>query len=120
MKIPFLTTKEFHPNFPIIPLFATEEDAVLLLSRHGTVSEEDPESDKTIAQKLLVAESKETRITVGIWSGRVRFTNYLTDLFNSTDDLKGRKLGWFVKYYGGKKEFSEPNNTGYILYASEI
>ena len=118
MKIPFFKPKEFQPNFPIIPLFATEEEAILLLRQHGTVSEEDPESDKTIAHKLLVAESKETRIAVGIWNGRVRFTNYLTDLFNSTDDLKGRKLGWFVKYYGGDQEFSEPNDTGYMIFWS--
>jgi len=50
-----------------------------------------------------MAESKGTRISVGIWNGRVRFTNYLSKVFNASDDLKAKKLGWFVKYTAASK-----------------
>ncbi len=116
MKFPFFRPKKFSPNFPIIPLFATEEDARNLLSQHATVTEEDPDNDKGIAQKLLVAQTDETRIAAGIWNGRVRFTNYLTDLFNKNDTLKGRKLAWFVDYYGGKEQFDELRDTGHMIF----
>jgi hypothetical protein len=112
----FSKAKQFQPDFPIIPLYATEEEARQLLSQFASVAEEEPESDRTIAQKLLVAERAETRIAVGIWHGRVRFTNYLTQRFNQNDKMKGRKLGWFVNYYGGWEEFEEPNDTGYMLF----
>ncbi len=108
MRLPFFKPNRFEPDFPIIPLFTTEEEARQLLNQHAEVEEEGPESDSTIAQKLLVAQTPETRITAGIWDGRVRFTNYLTEHFNKNDNLKGKKLGWFVEYYGGSQEFEEP------------
>jgi len=86
------------------------------LSQYAPVSEEDPESDRTLAHKLLDGANDETRISVGIWDGRVRFTNYRTERFNHNDDLKGRKLSWFVDYYGGSGEFEEPMDTGYMLF----
>lgn len=116
MRLPFFNTEKFEPDFPIIPLFATEEEANNLLQQHGEVIAEDPENDSAISQKLLVAETEETRIAVGIWDGRVRFTNYLTEQFNANDDLKAQKLGWFVEYYGGAEEFDEPNDTGYMVF----
>lgn len=116
MQLPFYKPKRFEPDFPIIPLFATEEEAIELLRQHAEVTEEEPKNDSSIAQKLLTARTDETRITVGIWNGRVRFTNYLTDRFNKNDDLKGKKLGWFVEYYGGAQEFDEPNDTGYMIF----
>lgn len=116
MRIPFIKRKQFEPDFPIIPLFATEEEATHLLQQHADVMVEDPANDSAISQKLLVAESKETRIAVGIWDGRVRFANYLTEQFNANDDLKAKKLGWFVEYYGGAKEFDEPFDTGYMVF----
>ena len=116
MPLPFFKPKRFEPDFPIIPLLATEEGARRLLSQHAEVEEEDPESDSTIAHKLLVAQTPETRIAVGIWDGRARFTNYLTEHFNKNDNLKGKKLGWFVDYYGGTQEFEEPNDTGYMIF----
>lgn len=116
MQFSFFKPKSFEPDFPIIPLYTTEEEAQTLLSQYSTVSEEDPESDRTIAQKLLVATNAETRISVGIWNGRVRFVNYRTELFNKNDKLKERKLGWFIDYYGGSDEFEEPMNTGYMIF----
>jgi hypothetical protein len=116
MRLPFFKPKNFEPDFPIIPLYATEDEARKLLSRYSAVSEEDPGSDRTIAQKLLVAANDETRISIGIWDGRVRFTNYLTERFNQNDELKGRKLSWFVDYYGGPGEFGEPMDTGYMVF----
>lgn len=116
MRLPFFKSKKFEPDFPIIPLYCKEDEARALLSRHAVVVEEEPESDRTIAQKLLVAENQETRISVGIWDGRVRFTNYRTETFNQTDDLKALKLGWFVDYYGGLSEFGEPRDTGYMIF----
>ncbi|MES2709866.1 MAG: hypothetical protein V4726_24935 [Verrucomicrobiota bacterium] len=112
----FSKPRGFEPDFPIIPLYATEDEARELLRQFSTVTEEDPESDRTIAQKLLVAETEVTRIAVGIWNGRVRFTNYLTGRFNQTDEMKGRKLGWFVDYYGGRAEFDSPNDTGHMIF----
>jgi len=116
MRLPFFKPKRFEPDFPIIPLFATEEEAIELLRQHAEVTEEDPENDSTIAQKLLTAQTNETRITAGIWNGRVRYTNYLTEHFNQNDDLKGKKLGWFVEHYGGAQEFDDPNDTGYMIF----
>ena len=116
MRLPFFKPKKFEPDFPIIPLFATEEEANNLLQQHAEVMVEDPENDSGISQKLLVAETEETRIAVGIWDGRVRFTNYLTEQFNANDDLKAKKLGWFVDHYGGAKEFDEPNDTGFMVF----
>ena len=116
MRLPFFKSKKFEPDFPIIPLFATQEEAIRLLNQVSEVLEVDPENDKTISQKLLVAQADETQITAGIWDGRVRFTNYLTEQFNANDDLKGKKLRWFVDYYGGAQEFDEPNDTGYMIF----
>lgn len=116
MRLPFFKPKRFEPDFPIIPLFATEEEAFRLLSAYSKVTEESPGNDSAIARKLLVAKTHETRISVGIWDGRVRYANYLTERFNQTDDLKGRKLGWFVDHYGGPQEFDEPNDTGYMIF----
>ena len=116
MRLPFFKPKDFEPDFPIIPLYATEDEARNLLGQYSVVSEEDPESDRTIAQKLLVAANDETRISIGIWDGRVRFTNYLTERFNQSDELKGRKLSWFVDYYGGSGEIAEPMDTGYMIF----
>ena len=116
MRFPFFRSKKFTPNFPIVPLGITEEEARRILSEHGDVQQEDPESDKTLAQYLLVASTEETRISAGIWNGRVRFTNYRTSLFNGTDEEKGQKLRWFVDYYGGVKEFTEPKNTGFMIF----
>jgi hypothetical protein len=116
MPYPFFKPKSLEPDFPIIPLYATEGEARTLLSRYSAVSEEDPESDRAIAQKLLVAATEETRISVGIWDGRVRFANYRTERFNKNDELKGRKLSWFVDYYGGAVEFGEPMDTGYMIF----
>lgn len=116
MRFPFFKPKRFEPDFPIIPLYAREDEARELLSQHAAVSEEDPESDRTIAQKVLVARTDETRIWVGIWNGRVRFTNYLTERFNRTDRQKAEKLIWFVNHYGSADEFEEPNNTGYMIF----
>ena len=108
MRFPFFGRRHFKPDFPIIPLYATENEARRLLSGLSAVSEEPPESDRTIAQKLLVAANRETRIAVGIWDGRVRFTNYLTERFNQTDELKGRKLTWFVDHYGAPPSLGSP------------
>jgi hypothetical protein len=116
MKIPFLRSKAFRPNFPIIPLNADETEARGLLSRHADVRREGPENDHTIAQAVLVAETEETRISVGIWDARVRFVNYLTSHFNDSDELKRRKLHWFVDYYGGIREFTEPKDTGFMIF----
>ena len=116
MRLPFLKQKRFEPDFPIIPLYAAEEEARQLLGQHAEVKEEDPDTDAEIAQKILEANTTETRSSVGIWDGRVRFTNYLTDHFNKNDELKGRKLGWFVEYYGGDDEFDEPADTGYMIF----
>lgn len=112
----FSKPKVFQPDFPIIQLFSIEDDARNMLSQFSQVSEEEPDTDRTIAQKLLVAETEQTRITVGIWNGRVRFTNYLTQQFNHSDELKGKKLSWFVNYYGGLSEFDSPNDTGYTIF----
>lgn len=112
----FSKPKRFEPDFPIIPLYATEDEARKLLSQFSSFTEEEPESDRTIAQKLLVARTVGTRIAVGIWDGRVRFTNYLTEHFNQNDEMRGAKLGWFVNYYGGRAEFEEPNDTGYMIF----
>lgn len=49
----------------------------------------------------LVAERDKARIAVGICDGRVRFTNHLTERFNQNNELKGRKLEWFIDYYAG-------------------
>jgi hypothetical protein len=65
---------------------------------------------------MLVAQNDDARIDVGLWDGRVRFTNYLTNRFNESDALKGKKLGWFVDYYGGVTEFDEPADTGYMIF----
>jgi hypothetical protein len=116
MNFSFFKPKPFEPNFPIIPLYATEEEAQRLLEQHAPVAIKDPESDSTIAQKLLVAATEETRISVGIWNGRVRFTNYLTAQFNDTDKERGRKLAWFVKQYGGEGEFDKPWDTPYMVF----
>ncbi|MDX1680871.1 MAG: hypothetical protein R3242_09090 [Akkermansiaceae bacterium] len=116
MRFPLFKPKRFEPDFPIIPLYSTEDEARSLLEQHAEVDEEDPETDSAIAQKLLVAEKQETRITVGIWNGRVRFTNYLTESFNKNDKLKARKLAWFVDCYGGSDEFDEPADTGYMIF----
>jgi len=116
MRIPFFKPKRFEPDFPIIPLYATEDEARRLLEQYGEVTEEGPGNDKSIAQKLLVAITSETRITAGIWDGHVRYANYLTRKFNQNDDLKGRKLGWFIDYYGGTDEFDKPQNTGYMIF----
>lgn len=116
MRFAFFRSNKFSPNFPIVPLSVSEEEARRILSQHGDVQEEDPESDKTIAQYLLVASTEETRISAGIWNGRVRFTNYRTSLFNDTDEEKGQKLRWFVDYYGGVSEFTEPKDTGHMIF----
>ena len=116
MRFPFFKSKRFEPDFPIVALFSTEEDARSLLSTYAEVTEEGPGSDETIAKKLLVAQTEQTRVSVGIWDGRVRFANYLTSQFNQTDDLKGRKLGWFIDYYGGAEEFDTPKNTGFMIF----
>ena len=116
MRFPFFKPKSFEPDFPIVPLYVTEDEARNLLSQVSAVSEEDPETDRTIAQKLLVAANGHARIVVGIWDGRVRFTNYLTQRFNQNVELKGRKLGWFVDYYGGSGEFQKPMDTGYMIF----
>lgn len=116
MRFPFFRPKRFSPSFPIVPLNVGEEEAQRLLRDHAEVRKEDPESDATIAQHLLVAETEDTRISVGIWDGRVRFTNYLTNLFNDTDEQKGQKLRWFVDYYGGKSEFTDPMDTGFMIF----
>lgn len=116
MRLPFFKPKRFEPDFPIIPLFATEDEAFRLLSQHAAVTQEEPGNDKAIAQKLLVAKTDETRISVGIWDGRVRYANYLTERFNQNDDLKGKKLGWFVDHYGGPQEFDQPNDTGFMIF----
>jgi hypothetical protein len=106
----------FQPSFPIIPLYATENEARQLLEQLGPVSVEEPEGDQRISQRVLVATNPETRIDVGIWNGLVRFTNYLTDQFNRTERQRSRKLNWFLDQLGGKEEFEEPNNTGYMLF----
>ena len=116
MSFSLFKPKRFEPDFAIIPLYSKEEEARDLLGQHAEVNEEDPGNDVTIAQKLLVAKTQETRITAGIWDGRVRFTNYLTEKFNNNDKLKGLKLGWFVDYYGGSDEFDEPADTGYMIF----
>jgi hypothetical protein len=117
MRWPFSKPKNFSPNFPIVPLSTSEEEAHRILSRHAAVEkEEEPEGDNAIAQYVLSATTKETRISAGIWNGRVRYTNYRTSLFNDTDEQKGRKLRWFVDYYGGVDEFTEPKNTGHMIF----
>ncbi len=116
MKFSFFKPKPFAPDFPIIPLHASEDEARHLLEQHAPVATEDAGNDHAIAQKVLVAATGQTRISVGIWNGRVRFTNYLTRLFNETDKLKGLKLAWFVDYYGGQGEFNEPMDTGHMIF----
>ena len=116
MRLPFLKPKRFEPGFPIIPLYSTEEEARALLSQHAEVMEEDTEEGSPIAQRMLVAQNDDARIDVGLWDGRVRYTDYLTERFNENDNLKGKKLGWFVDYYGGADEFDEPADTGYMIF----
>lgn len=116
MNFPFFRPKPFEPSFPIIPLYATEGEARQILEQHAPVSEEDPESDRTIAQKVLVAATEETRLAVGIWDGRVRFVNYLTAQYNDTAKRQGRKLAWFVNHYGGQQEFDKPWDTPYMVF----
>lgn len=111
-----LKPRPFQPSFPIIPLHATEDEARQMLEQLGPVSVEEPGSDARIGQHVLVASNSETRIDVGIWNGRVRFTNYLTDKFNRTDSQRSRKLTWFLDQLGGKDEFEKPNDTGYMLF----
>lgn len=108
--------RPFQPRFPIIPLYATEDEARELLEQLGPVSVEDAEDESKISQHLLVATNSDTRIDVGIWNGRVRFTNYLTGQFNRTDRQRSRKLNWFLDQLGGNEEFEEPNDTGYMLF----
>ncbi|MEO0965582.1 MAG: hypothetical protein AAFY08_10725 [Planctomycetota bacterium] len=112
----FFKREVFEPNFPIVPLYALEQDAQQVLSSYASVAREDPGNDSTIANYLLVAEDEETRIAVGIWDGRVRFTNYLTSQFDQTESQRGDKLRWFVDYYGGLDEFDEPADTGHMLW----
>lgn len=116
MGFSFFKPRRFNPDFPIIPLYATEDEALELLGRHGMVWEEEPENDRSSAQKLLVTENADTRIAVGIWDGRVRFVNYRTEQANADDKQKLRKLQWFVDYYGGSEEFDDPRNTGYMIF----
>ncbi|WP_038161015.1 hypothetical protein [Verrucomicrobium sp. BvORR106] len=111
-----LKPRPFKPNVPIIPLYATEDEARRLLEQWSPVSVEEPEDESRTSQRVLVASNSETRIDVGIWNGRVRFTNYLTDQFNRTDRQRSRKLNWFLDQLGGKEEFEEPNDTGYMLF----
>ncbi len=106
----------FEPDFPIIPLYIPEEEARALLGRFARVKTEGPGSDRAIAQKVLAAEAGGTRLAIGIWEGRVRFTNYLTPRFNANDREKGKKLGWFLRYYGGRAEFGEPFDTGHMIF----
>jgi len=108
--------KRFEPNFPLVELYSTEAQAREILEVFAPVREEDPETDRTIAQKVLVAENDETRIHIGIWDGRVRFTNYLTQQFDETDKLRNKKLFWFIDRYGGFSEFGQPMDTGYMLF----
>jgi hypothetical protein len=116
MKLPFFRAKPFSPDFPIVPLYAHEQEARNVLSQHGEVREEEPGSDSRICDKKLVAETDKTRISVGVMQGRVRFTNYLTAHFNENDERKGKKLGWFANYYGGANEFDEPKDTGHMIF----
>lgn len=111
-----LKPQPFQPSFPIIPLDATENEARQLLAQLGPVSVEEPEGDQRISQRVLVATNSETRIDVGIWDGRVRFTNYLTDQFNRTERQRSRKLNWFLDQLGGNEEFEKLNDTGYMLF----
>ena len=115
MRFPFFKPKRFEPGFPIIPLYATESKARSLLSNHAEVTDEEV-MNSPIAQRMLVADNNDTSIAVGLWDGRVRYTNYLTQRFNESDDMKGRKLAWFVEYYGGAEEFDEPADTGYMIF----
>jgi hypothetical protein len=116
MRFPFLKPKRFEPDFPIIPLYATESEARAMLTNHAEVIDEEAEPNSPIAQRMLLADNNDTRIAVGLWDGRVRYTNYLTERFNENDDMKGRKLGWFLEYYGGAEEFDEPVDTGYMIF----
>jgi len=116
MRLPFFKPKRFEPSFPIIPLYATKEEAHSVMQQFADVVVEEPESDKAIAQRLITATRDDTRISAGLWDGRVRFTNYRTEDFNQNDDLKGRKLGWFIDYYGGTAEFDEPQDTGHMVF----
>ena len=40
MRFPFFKPKSFEPDFPIIPLYATEDEARKLLGQYSAVSEE--------------------------------------------------------------------------------
>lgn len=116
MGLRFFRSKRFEPTFPIIPLHAGEAEARQLLASHALVTEEDPGSNSAIAQYLLVADDGESRLTAGIWNGRVRFANYLTSQFNDSDNQKGKKLRWFIEHYGGPDQFDEPHDTGYMIF----
>lgn len=117
MIFPFLKSKSFEPDFPIIPLNIMENEARQHLEPFGEIVEEEPNSNSAaIAQIVLVANDDETRVAAGIWNGRVRFTNYLTSQFNDTDRQRWKKLRWFVDYYGGMDQFDEPGDTGALIF----
>ncbi len=116
MNLPFLRPKAFKPRFPIIPLLTPEKEALGILEAHGPVERKEPDnSDETISQETLVSESSHTRISVGIFNGKVRYTNYLTEHYN-TEKKRGAKLAYFVELYGGPEEFEEPWDNGYTIF----
>ena len=116
MGFSFFRPRRFKPAFPIVPLQSGEEEARELLAAHASVADVDPGSDSTIAHHCLVADDGITRVTAGIWDGRVRFMNYLTEQFNDSSKRKMEKLRWFVDHYGGRDEFDDPQDTGYMIF----
>ncbi len=116
MNFPFFRQKHFEPRFPIVPLNISADEASCILEAHAPVKHEEPdEGDKTISQDTLVSISDHTRIDVGIWDGRVRYVNYLTEHFDRTEKQRGAKLAYFVNLFGGVDEFDEPGDTGYLI-----
>lgn len=111
----FLKSKRFEPNFPIIDIFSTPEEAYKVLSGFAAVNiNEEPEQEEVDLE--YEAENEETRIHVCISNGQITYVNYLTSLFNNSDKQKAQKLRWFLEYYGGVEEFQEPQDTGYMVF----
>ncbi|WOO43318.1 hypothetical protein [Rubellicoccus peritrichatus] len=117
MNIPFFKPKPFEPSFPIIPLLEREEDVLQILEAHGETKRKEPDnSDRTISQETITSESEHTRISVGIFNGKVRYTSYLTEHYDESEKKRGAKLAYFLQLHGGIEEFEEPWDNGYTIF----
>ena len=112
IKFPTFRPRPFKPDFPIIQLRTPEDEARRTLESHAEVLEEDADSDRNIARYCLAADDGESRVSVGIWDGRVRFANYLSSQANRTQRQRSKRLSWFLNQYGGIEEFDDPTEAG--------